>query len=459
MSLPTDVQPPSAPDGPNSIPPGLQVEGSRQHEAGPQVGITNRPPEHLVMAALSFAPSRSSDQNRQTMEALREQIRRELASEIDELAKDSPEGESFSETGELGIVDGFDRGHLTITVGISSLGMTALGVLDISLPADLYPLEWESLGGPIADNRESGDVVLQICTDTPYIAEHVLRRVVHSSGGELTVAYAVAGFQRFTTRAGRVSRREARSLIGFHDGVSNLDPSDPADSRLIFVDPDDLADLPPERPAPQPQQYGQPSGPKFPEVLRYPRGPEPAWTKHGTYLVVRASYLRMDDFDKATLHTQEQAVGRWKFSGAPLDLDNDQANLENPPLFGSTQVDTRVPVAAHMRKANPRGGNEDLKRRVFRRGYPMVIADGSSKVRRGLVFVCFGRTISTQFEFIMRGWMFNPNFPVEQDQSPPALNQDALMAFEESVACGGYYFVPPLANARHAWSWVLPPAG
>jgi deferrochelatase/peroxidase EfeB len=72
--------------------------------------------------------------------------------------------------------------------------------------------------------------------------------------------------------------------------------------------------------------------------------------------------------------------------------------------------------------------------------------------KRGLVFVCFGRTITTQFEFITRAWTTNPNFPT------PGAGIDAFRQFEASVLSGGYFFVPPLESSRRPWSWVVPQA-
>ena len=105
-------------------------------------------------------------------------------------------------------------------------------------------------------------------------------------------------------------------------------------------------------------------------------------------------------------------------------------------------------MASHVRKVNPRSHPDDPKRRVFRRGYPLFQAtvDG---LKRGLVFICFGRTISTQFEFVTRAWTANPDFPTI------GAGVDRLRAVEQ-VVCGGYYFVPPLEYKTQPWSWVVP---
>jgi deferrochelatase/peroxidase EfeB len=67
----------------------------------------------------------------------------------------------------------------------------------------------------------------------------------------------------------------------------------------------------------------------------------------------------------------------------------------------------------------------------------------------GLVFICFARTITTQFEFVTRAWTTNANFP------QPGAGIDTLRAFEHVVA-GGYFFVPPLQHSTQPWSWALP---
>jgi hypothetical protein len=79
-----------------------------------------------------------------------------------------------------------------------------------------------------------------------------------------------------------------------------------------------------------------------------------------------------------------------------------------------------------------------------------LIAGAPSGFDRGLLFIAFGRTISTQFEFIFRAWMRNPNFPES------GAGQDRLFRFEKQVIAGGYYFVPPIENANHPWTWTLP---
>ena len=161
---------------------------------------------------------------------------------------------------------------------------------------------------------------------------------------------------------------------------------------------------------------------------------------------MRASAIDTARWDRETLGTQEQLIGRFKVSGASLDLTDDPAQLDEPPAFAANPADTRVPLHAHVRKTNPRT-SDDLPRRIFRRGYPLIDA-APGALRRGLFFICFARSISTQFEFITRGWTINPDFPT------PGTGQDPLRSYEQVIAGGS----PPVRSANKPWTWTLPDA-
>ena len=415
---------------------------------GPQAGILTRPQGHFLLAAFTFSGDRTPAFSRAALEALRAVIQKELSSDLDAQDAATPKDAPGPETGELGFEGGYNRYFLTITLGLSAAGFDALGVAPDQWPADLVPIPWAQLGDappPATD----GDVILQVCSDNVYVNEHVVRRVEEEVGGQLALAWTQAGVQRHTSRAARTSRREGRALIGFHDGTSNLSPrhSDD-DADLVFVNPKVVGSYP-QLPPIQNDQY---SGPNFPADLRGAPTSEPAWTEGGTYMVVRTSLTDITAWDALPLGEQEATVGRFKFSGASLDLDDDPRRIEHEPAYAANQADLRVGPDAHARKTGPRRSDtDDADRRIYRRGYPLIEV-GPGGLRRGLVFVCFGRTISTQFEFVVRAWMNNPNFPV------PGAGVDRLRRFDQQVLSGGYYFVPPLAHRSVPWSWVVPEA-
>jgi deferrochelatase/peroxidase EfeB len=417
--------------------------------AAPQAGILNRPPDHLLVVALTLStadPAATSV----ALERLRELLKAELWSRLDQTTPQSRKDQPSAESGELGFSDHYDRYFLTVTVGFGKGAYDKLGTAAADRPQDLVDIRWAQLGDSpqIAAN---GDLCLQICSNSIYIAEHVLRRVEHHLADVMGVTWVLMGHQRHNSRSGRVSRNEGRALIGFLDGTSNLDPRhNPDDTKLVFVDPDAVIGYPPVPPpsSGQPNPY-DPSQepPEFPSDLRPPPTGEPAWTRHGSYMVVRGSLVDMAPWDQRAIGDQEHTIGRFKVSGDALDGSDDPDLPIAEPSFGADPQGATTPLDAHIRKANPRGP-QDAARRIFRRGYPVISAQGS-QLQRGLVFVCFGRTISTQFEFITRAWTTNPDFP------HPGAGRDRFRQSEGTVLAGGYFFVPPLAHATRPWSWVF----
>jgi deferrochelatase/peroxidase EfeB len=411
-------------------------------KTGIQSGIENRPPEHVLVATL-----RAVDQSKAGIEAaidaLRDVVRAELQSDLDEAPV---------ETGELGFNDGYDRAFLTITLGLSASAFTLLETAEP--PGDLRPIPWRDLVDQPPED-DSGDLVLQICADNLYICEHVLRRVQHDHGEKIAVVDTFIGSQRYSTRAGRTSRREGRALIGFLDGTSNLDPrNSEEDAELVFVDPEKVGDYPrnPETQPTEPSPYnggGGGEGPRFPDLHPVPDH-EPEWTRLGTYMTLRVSTFPAAGWDARPQTEQQEDVGRWKVGGAPLDRA-EGADPEEAPAFEGDQGATGVLANAHIRKANPRGP-EDLPRRIFRRGYPLV-GGGKGDLQRGLIFISFGRTLTTQFEFITRAWIRNPDFPRPNAGIDRLLDQQAL---KETILGGGYYFVPALEKKTQPWTWKLP---
>jgi deferrochelatase/peroxidase EfeB len=71
----------------------------------------------------------------------------------------------------------------------------------------------------------------------------------------------------------------------------------------------------------------------------------------------------------------------------------------------------------------------------------------------GLLFIAFGRSLTTQVEFVRRAWINNKDFPTV------GAGQDELLfggAVNTRALVGAYYFAPPLAKASDATSWVIP---
>lgn len=418
----------------------------------PQRGVLARPTEHLLTAALQFA-NRDQTSSRASLDALAEVLHRELAADLDEIVASTAKDQPTSETGEVGVADAWDLTELTIDVGLSATAFDALGYPagDPNRPQDLIEVPWASY--PIAPaTPTSGDVLLHIRANDLFVAEHVLRRVEHELAGQFQTVWTMIGTQRYTPNHAAPDR-QVRAIIGFHDGLSN--PSPTSDPELIFVDPAQVPTyppLPPLGPQPQPGPYGggtATTDPTFPTDLRQPPSTEPAWMTGGSYTFIRGSIINTPGWDTTPLGQQEGAVGRFKSSGAFLDNPDTSAHRDDDPAFATTPTNVAVPPNSHVRRSNPRAQASDSLRRFMRRGYPLIAARGGS-LERGLLFVSFSRSLSTQVEFVLRAWLFNPNFPA------PDTGIDPLLKFETAVIAGGYYFMPAISDPDRPWSWKLP---
>jgi Dyp-type peroxidase family len=386
-----------------------------------QAGITERPPEHLIVTALTFNAANPVDCHT-AAESLRGVVSAELHG--------TPADPSI-ETGELGYAEHHDTSDLMITFALSDSGYTKLGAAEDDRPIDLHPMPADILDGRqpeggTAVNAGEGDVLLKIVSNDAYVTEHVLRRVQRDLSDDFTVLWAQTGLQRYDTYQISNPRHESRALIGFLDGTENLDPSQPDDRALIFTD-STITNYPQN---PQSGQYG---GANFPPLRDVPTGPEPAELDAGTYLAIEVLLIDTASFDQQPPDAQSNTIGRDKQSGAEIE----------PPS----------PVS-HVQKANPdRPGTDDRSRQMLRRGYALIQPLGA-ELALGLVFIAFARSLTTQHEFVRRAWINNPDFP------SVGVGTDGFLTtyVNRQLLAGGYYFVPPLTKITDRSSWLLPPS-
>jgi Dyp-type peroxidase family len=229
----------------------------------------------------------------------------------------------------------------------------------------------------------------------------------------------------------------------------------------------------------------------------------PGWTKNGSFLVLRRLRQDVAGFWAFVNKTAAQAgisqdlagaklVGRYK-SGAPLETTGDQSKdpgLRDPSLLTDANINnftyatdpngSVVPLAAHVRKANPRdettnhaGLADTLTHRIIRRGIPFgtslppgtpatdPAANPPYPNDRGLFFVCYQSSIARQFEFMQRHWANNPNFPttgagqdpITAQTTPPGTflipahpaHHIELLARYVLTTGGDYYFQPAIS--------------
>jgi Dyp-type peroxidase family len=308
--------------------------------------------------------------------------------------------------------------------------------------------------------------------------------------------------------------------FGFKDGISQpgirgfTPPNNPADPNQ--GDPGQDLLFPGEfvlgYPTQDPNQDGD-------NVLEVP-GPDssngPPWARNGSYLVFRR--LRQDvagfrDFvaQQAKLENLgvdvigAKLVGRY-MTGAPLEQIEDLSAVDttagdpsvaHPEVLqdahinnfeygdGSNPIDVdgrRVPRAAHIRKAYPRdqvppGEAQTQTHRLLRRRIPFgasfdagaapgspAAGDASFPNDRGLLFLCYQRSIADQFEFVQNRWVNNPDFPQANDGHDPIISQKdgtrqftlpgglqehiQLMQRWVTTTGGEYFFQPSVGGLR-----------
>ena len=221
---------------------------------------------------------------------------------------------------------------------------------------------------------------------------------------------------RFLTFHGGFNRDDARSWLGFHDGISNIN----RDERRLAI-----------------------------EVTT-----EPSWMEGGTYMAFLRLALDLHDWRTLSREEQEILVGRHKLTGCPLH------QVEAGPLprvtagcpFTGTPpgssghfeperrpADRRLDVS-HIYRTNPtrEGPAAAGTNRIFRQGYEFVETLAEGQLRLGLNFVSFQRDLAHVKTILTRpGWMESVNFGGRYERGARA-PVDFV-----SVIAGGYYAVPP----------------
>ncbi len=202
-----------------------------------------------------------------------------------------------------------------------------------------------------------------------------------------------------------------------------------------------------------------------------------------SWLGARAAELAPNDVAATTEWLAAKVMGRWR-SGAPLVLtpDRDDPELAKPHVcndfrYLETDADgTRCPIAAHVRRANPRdarsGNAADSEEvishhRILRRGrsYGAPLADADARAgrddgtERGLYFICLQASIARGFELIQQTWLTNPAFHGLAGEPDPIVGNGDGTGFLTipadplrlrlanvpvivTVAGGGYFFLP-----------------
>jgi len=252
--------------------------------------------------------------------------------------------------------------NLTVTIGYGpSLFRSSLGLAGTA-PAALRPLPSFS-GDQIDASVSDGDIVIQACADDPQVAFHAVHTLARLGLGTMSLRTIQSGFGR--TSVITSTQATERNLMGFKDGTNNLLADDPASlDRFVWI-----------------------------------TGSSPSFMDGGTIMVYRRIRTRLELWNATSLTDQQEAVGRFKISGAPLTgtHEHDPADFAAQGTHGLPVI----PYGAHIRVASAQA-NDGVK--ILRRGYGFTdgIDSATGELDAGLVFICFQRDPISQFAAIQR---------------------------------------------------------
>ena len=285
-----------------------------------QGGITTPAQAHSYFAAFDLLTARCSD----LIRLLRAWT--EAAARMATGRPATPGGQNAAP--DSGETLGMAPARLTVTFGFGAGVFVKDGKDRFGLaarrPAGLVDLPRFN-GDQLIPAKSGGDLSVQACADDPQVAFHAVRQLARLASGAAAIRWVQTGFV-----AGFPKHETPRNLMGFKDGTGNPSAADPrAMAEFVWV------------------------------------GDEgPLWLRGGSYVVARRIRIALAHWDRMPVAFQEAAIGRRKYSGAPLggSAEFDRLDLAATDRDGNPII----PESAHVRlAAAATNGGAQILRRVY----------------------------------------------------------------------------------------------
>ena len=290
-----------------------------------------------------------------------------------------------SDSDVLGPVVPADGLTVTLSAG-SSLFDDRYGLYG-NMPLKLQQMPFFPNDSP-QDAWLDGDLLVQVCANHPDTTHHAIRDIIENTSNGMQLRWKIDGYASPPRPSGT-----GRNLLGFKDGSAN--PTGRLAGNLVWVDD----------PA------------------------EPAWTRGGSYLVVRLIRMLLQSWDGVSLSEQQKIMGRSKDSGAPLGGNGEF----DAPNYKADPNGNVIPLDAHMRLANPDTPQTD-NQRLIRRSYNFDLGtDQNGNLKAGHIFIAYQQDVERQFATVQQRLIDEP-----------------LAAFVQPFG-GGYFFTLPGVRGDSDW--------
>ncbi|MFD2420233.1 iron uptake transporter deferrochelatase/peroxidase subunit [Amycolatopsis pigmentata] len=328
-----------------------------------QAGIATPAQARLAFATYDLTVDGSVESNRAALRTLLKTWTEAAAAMTDGRAVPGDNDKLSAPPADTGEAYGLPPANLTITFGVGpSLfdGRFGLAARRPAALADLPHLPPANLDPA----RSDGDLVIQACADDPLVAFHAIRNLARLGRGTVVMRWSQLGFGKATSNG--ADQETPRNLMGFKDGTRNISGDDTGlMDQHVWVG-------------------GETDQP---------------WMRGGSYLVARRIQMRIEGWDRDYLADQQNVIGRYKYSGAPLtgskEHDEPDFNARNASGEAAIPMDAHIRLAAHE-------NNDGV--RILRRGYSFTdgIIPARGELDAGLFFIAYQKDPRTQFVALQR---------------------------------------------------------